>query len=157
MRAGDVRVLFEYSYAATARLLSAAEGLSNDEFATAPPLRGSRSVQETLVHTLDTEQGWRENLRAGRHEASPVLDPEDFPSVAVLADAWRADERRMFSWLESLDDATLNADAFNGRILWQCLAHVVNHSTQHRSEVAMLITHFGHSPGDLDLTDILRG
>ncbi|HYU21327.1 MAG TPA: DinB family protein [Chloroflexota bacterium] len=35
--------------------------------------------------------------------------------------------------------------------LWQMMLHVANHGTQHRSEVAALLTGFGQSPGDLDL------
>ncbi|MER3418993.1 MAG: hypothetical protein C4290_00025, partial [Chloroflexota bacterium] len=35
--------------------------------------------------------------------------------------------------------------------LWQLLLHQANHATQHRSEVAYLLTQMGHSPGDLDL------
>jgi len=157
MRAVDTLVLFEYPYAAPARILSAAQGLSAAQFVATPPLDGARSIQETLVHTLDAERGWRENLLAGRRNASPELNAADFPSVAALADEWRADERVMLAWLVSLDDDAVNAEAYNGRRLWQCLVHVVNHSTQHRAEVAMLLTHFGHSPGDLDFTYYLRG
>lgn len=35
--------------------------------------------------------------------------------------------------------------------VWQILLHVVNHGTQHRSEVAHFLTEAGQSPGDIDL------
>jgi uncharacterized damage-inducible protein DinB len=34
--------------------------------------------------------------------------------------------------------------------LWQQMVHQVNHGTQHRSEVAMILTRCGYSPGWLD-------
>jgi uncharacterized damage-inducible protein DinB len=34
--------------------------------------------------------------------------------------------------------------------LWHQLLHQVNHATQHRSEVALLLTRYGASPGWLD-------
>ncbi len=40
--------------------------------------------------------------------------------------------------------------------LWQILLHVINHSTQFRSEAAVVLTTFGASPGDLDLIVFLR-
>jgi uncharacterized damage-inducible protein DinB len=35
--------------------------------------------------------------------------------------------------------------------------HVANHSTQHRSEAAAMMTVFGHSPGYLDLMGYTLG
>lgn len=157
MTADEVRWLFDYSYGATFRVLASAHALTIEQYSAVPPLNGARSIQDTLVHMLDTEQGWRENLRARQSGASPVLAPEDYPDVNSLISAWRTDERRMRDWLGTLDDRAVNATAYNGRVLWQCLLHVINHSTQHRSEVAMALTHIGQSPGDLDLTYFLRG
>lgn len=34
---------------------------------------------------------------------------------------------------------------------WQLLAHVANHSMQHRSEAAEALTRLGRSPGNLDM------
>lgn len=79
------------------------------------------------------------------------LDPAAFPDVPTLARAWRADEGRMPAWLAALEDAEMGVPAADGCPRWRCLAHVVNHGTQHRSDAAMVLTHRGHSPGDLDL------
>jgi uncharacterized damage-inducible protein DinB len=42
------------------------------------------------------------------------------------------------------------------RLLWHCLFHVVNHATQHRSEIAAILTGYGQSPGALDFTMFLN-
>jgi uncharacterized damage-inducible protein DinB len=39
--------------------------------------------------------------------------------------------------------------------LWQLMAHIANHGTQHRSEAAEMLTQMGRSPGDLDLMQYL--
>jgi uncharacterized damage-inducible protein DinB len=83
--------------------------------------------------------------------------PETFPDVATLAQAWHEDDAKMREWLDHIDDADLGTTAFGTTRVWMCLAHLLNHSTQHRSEAALILTHWGHSPGELDLTFYLRG
>ena len=157
LSADGIRFLFDYSYSATGRVLDAARQLSTAQFTTPPPLEGGRSLQHILVHMLDAERGWREGLRTRGTDDSPDLNPADFPDVATLVAAWEADEVRMRDWLAALDDEDMNIVAFDGLTLWQLLTHVVNHSTQHRSEAAMVLTHWGQSPGDLDLLFYLEG
>ncbi|MEJ7763503.1 MAG: DinB family protein [Thermomicrobiales bacterium] len=158
MRADDLRLLFDYSYAATGRVLDAAGRLEPGEFTGPPPLRGAMSLQDILVHTLGAERGWREFLRTGVDDEATGLDPAAFPGVPVLTRAWREDEARMREWLDTLDDEALDVpEAGRGRPIWVCLTHVINHSTQHRSEAAMILSHLGQSPGDLDFTFYLHG
>jgi uncharacterized damage-inducible protein DinB len=64
--------------------------------------------------------------------------------------------------VESLNDRALTESAALGSDpddvvpRWLIVAHVVNHGTQHRSELARYFTECGHSPGDIDLLDALH-
>lgn len=77
---------------------------------------------------------------------------------------WRAEEQAMQAFLGTLTDEhlngpvryTLESGTVRERILAHCLWHVVNHATQHRSEAAALLTHYGQSPGELDFTVFLN-
>jgi len=157
MRTDEIMQLFDYSYSATGRVLETARNLTPEQYAGDAALPGAWSVQKTLVHMLDAELAWREGLRSQTDYTGEELDPAQFPDVDTLKVAWETDQAAMREWLESIDDTEMNAVMPDGRKLWQYLVHVVNHSTQHRSEVAMLLTAYGHSPGDLDFTWYLRG
>lgn len=157
MRADEIRQLFDYSYSATRRVLETASHLSPEEFRDQPGIPGAWSVQKALVHMLDAELSWREGLKSRSDFSGIELDPGQFPDIETLQVAWDADEASMREWLDTLDDAELHSEMEPDRKLWQYLLHVVNHSTQHRSEVAMLLTSYGHSPGDLDFTWYLHG
>jgi uncharacterized damage-inducible protein DinB len=81
---------------------------------------------------------------------------DDLPAIHAFC---LEEDSRLRRYVRSLDDAAmsepLQVRAAYAPPRWLILAHVVNHGTQHRSELARYFTECGHSPGDLDLLDAL--
>ena len=82
--------------------------------------------------------------------------------TSLIRALWEAETDKLQEYLNGLNDDDGNGIlTFERRgekrqsVLWHCLAHVVNHGTQHRSECAALLTGFGHSPGNMDFTVFL--
>lgn len=156
-------LLFDYNYWANGRILGATAGLSVEQYTVVVPGLSMGSVRKTLVHALGAEQVWRRRCLEGE---SPValLSEADCPTFDDLRRLWVAEEAEMRDGLARLTDRALAGrlayHTLGGRpmenVLWQLLAHVVNHGTQHRAEAAVALTAFGYSPGDVDLIVYLR-
>jgi uncharacterized damage-inducible protein DinB len=93
-----------------------------------------------------------------------LFDPASLPSLAAIRERWAMIERDTQTFIATLDDATLNQNLTYQNTqgkpfsfpLWQQMIHQVNHATQHRSEIAMILTQFGFSPGEIDLIRYLQ-
>jgi uncharacterized damage-inducible protein DinB len=157
MNKNDILTLYDYNYWANARVLDAAARLASDQF-TAPAGLSQGSVRGALVHILGAETVWR--LRCAEGVSLSALPGEkDIPTVEVLRERWLDEEQKMRAYLNSLPDAALDQTVrykttkgvpFEN-VLWNLLAHVVNHGTQFRGEAGVALTAYGQSPGDLDL------
>ncbi len=162
VKKSDVLTLFEYNYWATRLILKAAAGLSSQQF-TAPARLSFGSLRGTLVHTYGTEHLWRLRCQE-RNSPSSLVTEAEFPDLASLRQAWEQEESAMRAYLATLSDDDLQRSIHytNTRgvpyetVLWQILAHVVNHGTQFRSEAGVALTEFGHSPGDVDFIFFIR-
>jgi uncharacterized damage-inducible protein DinB len=157
MNADYFRTLFDYSYWARDRVLAAMDDMSETDYARENGFN-YKSIRGILTHCLDAEYHWRSRFEGGQDTG--ILSEAQVPNPAALADRWRQEEANMRRYLVELTDGDLAADLVwrrpDGQIrrlpnLWLTLAHVVNHSTQHRSEAAEALTMVGRSPGDLDL------
>lgn len=149
----DLNTLINFNYWANGRILDACERLTQDEYSRAvTPDPGWGSLRGILVHTMDTEFGWRLNLLG--EDASLILGEPDFPDLASLIARWEIEKARWHEYLADLSDQSLNEgfgkNPQTGPRIWQAIMHVVAHGIQHRSEAAWILTGYGHSPGELD-------
>jgi uncharacterized damage-inducible protein DinB len=149
VRTDDIRFLFAYDRWATERVLAALDDVPDAVWSTNAVV-GERGLGTILIHHLGATQRWRHAIQ--QDGESPR--PEDEPLLAIdeLRRRWIAEWDAVDAWVPTLDDAFLDY-VHEGEAIWQMLAHVVNHGTQHRSEAAALLTDAGHSPGDLDMID----
>jgi uncharacterized damage-inducible protein DinB len=149
VRIAEIRFLFGYDRWATRRVLDAASGVDEAVWS-AERVVDERGLGGILVHQLGAQLRWRHFLSGSSRTPRPERDP--LPTPADLRAAWEQEWEAVDVWLDEIDDAFLTRREDDVPV-WQLLAHVVNHGTQHRSEAAVLLTEAGHSPGDLDLMD----
>ena len=156
-----LRTLYEYSAWAGNRVLDAAGRLDPDQLQT--PIPGVYgSIHETLVHMAASQWMWLERIQ-GR---SPHVVPTgaDFADLAQLRAWWDAQHTASLAYLATLVDADLDrvihytntqGQAYTRRV-WHALLQVVNHQTEHRSQVAAMLTQQGVEAPATDLVVFLR-
>jgi uncharacterized damage-inducible protein DinB len=152
--AEHARSLVSYVEWADERVLDAAQQCTADEF---------RAVHDTFSHMLGTMIFWHGLWQGQPIVAMDELVRERAPKPDSAQAMWAAyaqahDDLRGF--VMKLEDA----DWHRAKRWWtpyseaelplgETLVQVVNHSTQHRSEIAVVISAQGHSPGELDYLD----
>jgi uncharacterized damage-inducible protein DinB len=160
MNKQDITLLYKYNQWSSAKILNVAANVTEEQYlAPAPFPHGG--LRGTLVHALFAEWIWRHRWEG----TSPTvrLKPEDFPTFESLRVRWMEEEKLLMAFVEGITDENLNRKFSytstegtpHERILWQAMAHLVNHGTQHKTEAAAILTGYGHSPGDIDLIGYL--
>ena len=152
-----IHAICSYTFWANQRILDACEKLDASQLE-APTHNGYANLRATLVHTLNGNWIWLSRW----HGISPTraLDPQDFPTLASIRSRWQQEEEQMRAFLATLTPEGLHRALTYKNLkgmtctlpLWQTIIHVVNHGTQHRSEVAFMLTALDCSPGDLDMS-----
>lgn len=162
MNLSDIQLLYDYNYWANQLMLSKAADVTPEQLTQATGFPWG-DLRRTLIHTLDAEHMWRNLCHDQRVPDPRLIDSEPFPTLDSIGHYWKLEEQAMRDYLNSLNDGDMESivryevkEGVRERVLWHCLVHVVNHGTQHRSEIAQMLTSFGHSPGGIDMTRFLN-
>jgi uncharacterized damage-inducible protein DinB len=150
-----IRSLYQYNAWANHRILIATSELTPEQFL-APAGSSYASIRDTLVHCMSAEWIWLSRWKGTSPRA--MLEVTDFPTLQSIQTCWETIEAETQQFIDQLNPMRLGevVSYINTRSekwaypLWQQMIHQVNHATQHRSEVAAILTLFGCSPGDLD-------
>lgn len=150
-----IRSLYQYNVWANHHILMAASKLTPDQFL-ASAGSSDLSVRDTLVHIMSGEWIWLSRWKG--ISPSAMFEANGFPQLESIQTRWEAIEAGTREFIDRLDPSELAevVSYVNTRgekwayPIWQQMIHQVNHATQHRSEVAAMLTRFGFSPGDLD-------
>ncbi len=144
-----------HNYWARDRQLQVCASLTAEQFLR--PIGGSfPSLRDTLAHMLAVEWLWLERWR-GRSPKS-LLPAGDFPALEAVVERWNTVEREMREYMAGLDEEALARPLtymnFQGEEwtypLWEMIAHVLNHQSYHRGQVATLLRMLGVQPPHVD-------
>lgn len=145
--------LFKYDLWAQERLVQTA--LRAEAAAQSTQSRDPR-IQDTLVHLVVARALWRSRWQGA--SPSPRPTPEDVPTLQHVLDQTAEESRLAQELLADLRDEELDAAVTYTNLkgesvtvpIGATMLQVIVHGVQHRSEVALLLTEKGFSPGDLD-------
>ena len=144
--------LFKHNAWANERLFDACAGLSDAQLdATLDGTFGS--IRDTLMHIVGAQERYVVAL-AETGPVSVVREREPFPGVAELRDAARASGEALVELAaQALSGASVTTTwRGEGYTLpaWLVLLQAINHATEHRAQVAAILTQQGVQPPGMD-------
>jgi uncharacterized damage-inducible protein DinB len=149
-REGFVVDLFRHNAWANLKLLNACEGLSEGHLAAnVPGTYGT--IRDTLLHIVGAEVSYVRRVN-GRLPDNPPKRGE-FPGFEVLKKAVTWCEEEYLQLALNATPADMVVETWEGKTaryrLTALLTQAINHSTEHRAQIATILTQQGIEPPDM--------
>ncbi|MFN2137031.1 MAG: DinB family protein [Candidatus Promineifilaceae bacterium] len=155
MIASHFRQLFQYNSWAWDRLFAGARRLDKADYY-AERMLFSKTVHASLVHCLGAEYIWLERCNGRSPDA--LFTPETFASLEAIEEAWLPVREGWELFLTGQEDQDFaqpisyhntRGDAFTLPLKDLC-QHVINHATEHRSQLTPILYFAGAATEPLD-------
>ncbi len=151
----QIQKLFVYNAWAWDHLFASVEKLDAAAYRVDRPFFWG-SIHGLLVHALTAEWIWY--VRCQGESPTRLLNPDDYPDFAAVRSAWQPVNADWIVYVGSLTDADLlrrieyrNTKGYGYNIgLADLLQHVMNHATEHRSQLTPLLYNLGVPTPSLD-------
>jgi uncharacterized damage-inducible protein DinB len=150
-----VAEFFKHNTMMTERLLEACRRLSAEQLgATATGTYGS--IGATLVHVANAQVGYAARVLGTEHPPPGRLAEEPFPGVEAVEERLALGDARLEEAADRADEereVQVRGDDPPGT--WRMparliLLQAVNHATEHRSQIATVLTQLGIEPPEMD-------
>jgi len=146
--------MIDYSRWADERLITAASGLTDDQYCRRLG-GGFGSIQAVIAHLAGAANAWRVRFGGGR--VTTLLNVEQLPTVdsarRELMEAYEVIAREAARSQEELGELFeyRNIQGINVRVpRWVVLRHFVNHATYHRGQLASMLRMLDKTPPATD-------
>lgn len=157
MNADYFRTLFDYNYVTLQSVWDSVLTLSDDQFVRDVNYSVG-SIRNHVVHLTDTDRRWLQRIKGD--PLSDRLAFADYETAADIHAVWLRVRDDVLTFVDSLDDDALNRivefdmphrGGIHRNTVWQILAHMVNHATDHRAQLLRLLYEFGAPTFEQDI------
>jgi uncharacterized damage-inducible protein DinB len=157
MNTDYIRTIFNYNVWAHNLVWDCIAQLSDEQFV--QDLDYSiGSIRNQVVHVMSVDRRWF--ARVAGVELPARLAPEDFLTRPSVRAQWDEIEQQNRAIVLSLDDMALdrvityelgNRGGLKSDAVWQIIAHVVNHGTDHRGQILAMLHRMGAPTTEQDM------
>ncbi len=149
MKPNEIKTFFDYNFWAFERVWDCIMQLSDEQFSLSIDY-STGSIREHVIHMASAI--YRRLQQLQDKDIPTHLTPEDFPTRKFVKAKWDEVKKETYDYLSTLTESDLdgkvqgtshNTGAMIANTRWEILLHMVNHATDHRSQIlAMLHYHF---------------
>jgi len=146
--ASTLTELFKHNQWANLRLLDACGSLTDEPLDTGVPGTYG-TIRDTLAHLIAAEE-YYVSLLTSEPTANPLRRGDPFPGIAALQERARRSGDGLVDLADRTDPTRMvrrqRQDEFYHVPAWVVLLQAINHATEHRSQVATILTQQGIEP-----------